>query len=151
MIKRWALQICMVAVALLGGAVRISAYASENPINPLVYAAVAFMGYKMFYEEVETFSGNKKIRRVRTAFLVILGILCIPLGLYLIFAHEIYFGAFLILTLSPCLLLYPLIRFFVFGGKDSFAGVVATVVVEEVIKSKLKKKLKNQPKIIFKV
>ena len=38
------------------------------------------------------------------------------------------------MTMCPFLLLYPLIRFLFFGGRDSVAAVVTTAVVEEGIK-----------------
>ena len=47
------------------------------------------------------------------------------------------------MTLSPCFLIYPIIRFLVFGGKDSVAAVVTTVIVEEVIKSEIKGAIKK--------
>ena len=40
------------------------------------------------------------------------------------------------MTLAPCFLLYPTIRF-LFGGKDSVAAAITTVVVEEVTKTAL--------------
>lgn len=53
-------------------------------------------------------------------------------------SNELYIGAFLVMTLSPFLLLYPLVRFF-FGGKDSIGVVVTTAIVEEVLKSEVRK------------
>ena len=91
----------------------------------------------MIFETVETINGNRKIRRVKTSFIVLCGISFLPLGIYLIL-NEIYFGATLIVLLAPCFILYPIIRFFCFGGKDSVAAVVTTVVVEELTKSTLK-------------
>jgi hypothetical protein len=92
----------------------------------------------MIFETVETINGKRKIRRVKTSFIMSCGISFIPLGLYLVIAHEMLFGATLVILFSPCFILYPIIRFFCFGGKDSVAAVVTTVVVEEVTKSALK-------------
>ena len=92
----------------------------------------------MLLETVKTINGNREIRRVKTSVILLLGISFIPLGLYLLIKFEMFFGATLIIFLSPCFLLYPIIRFFVSGGKDSVAAVVTTVVVEEVIKSQIK-------------
>ena len=75
-----------------------------------------------------------------------MGLSFIPLGIYLIIEFEMLIGLALIILLSPCFLLYPIIRFFVFGGKDSVAAVVTTVVVEEVIKSKIKDTYKKSQK-----
>ena len=92
----------------------------------------------MFLETVRTINGKREIRRVKTSVILLLGVLFIPLGLFLLLKFEMLFGATLIITLSPCFLLYPIIRFVVSGGKDSVAAVVTTVVVEEVIKSEIK-------------
>ena len=66
-----------------------------------------------------------------------LGFFCLPVGIFLI-TKENLFGVFLIFTACPCFFLYPLVRF-LFGGKDSVAAVVGTVVIEEVLKSNIKK------------
>ena len=92
----------------------------------------------MIFETIETFNGNRKIRRVKTSFIICCGILFIPLGLYLVIAHEMLFGVTFVILFAPCFILYPIIRFFCFGGKDSVAAVVTTVVVEEVTKNALK-------------
>ena len=87
------------------------------------------------FEHAATFNGKARVRRVRTSLILTLGFAFIPLGIYLIFKGTLA-GGFILMTLAPCFLLYPTIRFF-FGGKDSVAGVVTTVVVEEVTKSAL--------------
>ena len=92
----------------------------------------------MFFETITTINGNREIRRLKTSVIILVGLSFIPLGVYLLIEFEMFFGATLIIFLSPCFLLYPIIRFFVSGGKDSIAAVVTTVVVEEVIKSKIK-------------
>ena len=92
----------------------------------------------MLFETVKTINDNREIRRLKTSVILLVGLSFIPLGIYLIIEFEMLIGLALIILLSPCFLLYPIIRFFVFGGKDSVAAVVTTVVVEEVIKSKIK-------------
>lgn len=88
-----------------------------------------------FYETVETIRGNKT-KRIKSSLFYWLGVICLPVGIFLI-TKEIWIGAFLILTACPCFLLYPPVRY-LFGGKDSVAAVVATVVIEEVLKSTIK-------------
>ena len=88
------------------------------------------------HETVEALSGNK-VTRIKSSLFYWIGFLCIPIGIFLI-TKEIMFGAFLVLTACPCFLLYPLVRF-LFGGKDSVAAVVGTVVIEEILKSNIKK------------
>ena len=100
----------------------------------------------MLLETVKTINGNREIRRLKTSVILLVGLSFIPLGIYLIIEFEMLIGLALIILLSPCFLLYPIIRFFVFGGKDSVAAVVTTVVVEEVIKSKIKDTYKKSQK-----
>ena len=98
----------------------------------------------MILETVKTVNGKKEITRVRTSVYLFSGFSFIPLGFYLVFAYEMYFlGSTLILFLAPCFILYPLIRFFISGGKDSVAAVVATVVVEEVTKATIISQVKK--------
>ena len=97
----------------------------------------------MFLETVKTLNGKQEIRRLKTSVILTLGFSFFPLGLYLLIKFEMMFGATLIIFLAPCFLLYPIIRFFVSGGKDSVAAVVTTVVVEEVLKSQIKGAYKN--------
>ena len=89
----------------------------------------------MIFETVETLRGNK-VERIKSSLFYLLGICCLPVGYFLI-TNDIILGAFLILTACPFFLLYPLVRF-MFGGKDSVAAVVATVVIEEVLKGEIK-------------
>lgn len=65
------------------------------------------------------------------------GFLCFFVGIFLLI-EKLSIGAGLIMFASPCLLLYPIIRY-LFGGKDSVGVVVATVVVEEMLKDVLRK------------
>ena len=83
---------------------------------------------------------------IKTPIILICGVLSIPLGLHLLVTHDMLLGGFLIITVAPCLFLYPLIRFLFFGGKDSVAAVVTTVVVEEVTKSAITNSLKDRQK-----
>ena len=87
----------------------------------------------MIFETIETFNGSKKIRRLKTSVILIIGVLCLIFGIYLVIIEK-FIGITFILFLFPCFIIYPIIRFFLFGGKDSIAGVVTTVVVEEVTK-----------------
>ncbi|WP_443641044.1 hypothetical protein ABXT70_13790 [Candidatus Njordibacter sp. Uisw_039] len=93
----------------------------------------------MIFETVTTLNGQQEIQRVKTSFILLCGFSFIPLGLYLVIAHEIMFGVALIIFFAPCFILYPMIRFFISGGRDSVAAIVTTVVVEELIKSEIKK------------
>ncbi len=105
------------------------------------------MGFVDFFlETVETINGRKQSRRVKTSFIVLCGFSFIPLGIYLFVAHEMMFGGTLVTLLAPCFLLYPIIRFFFFGGKDSVAAVVTTVVVEEVTKGVIKDIIRDASK-----
>ena len=88
----------------------------------------------VLFEHVETFNGKRVVSRLSTKTFLTASLLCIPFGIWLIF-DKLYIGAALILTVCPCLLLYPVIRGLFFGGKDSVAGVVTTVIVEETTKS----------------
>ena len=45
-------------------------------------------------------------------------------------------GIGLMITLTPILLLYPLVRF-LFGGKDSLGAAIVTVILEEHLKGRL--------------
>lgn len=97
----------------------------------------------LFLETVITLNGNRKVRRIKTTFLLLCGFSFIPIGIHLVVVHKMLFGGTLVTLLAPCFLLYPVIRFFFFGGRDSVAAVVTTVVVEEVTKSALKGIIKD--------
>lgn len=58
------------------------------------------------------------------------------IALYLYGHHTI--GGALILTVAPCLLLYPAVRY-LFGGKDSIGATITTAVVEVLLKLELRK------------
>lgn len=96
----------------------------------------------VFLERIDTFGGKEGPSRLSTRAILTLAFLCIPMGVWLL-NDEVWFGATLILTLCPCLFLYPLIRGLFYGGKDSIAGVVTTVVVEEVLKGAISSSMKK--------
>ncbi len=81
-------------------------------------------------------SAGKPVRRVRTPVILFAGFACVASGIYMMVNGGDGFF-FLLFTLAPCLFLYPLIRVF-FGGRDSVAGVITTIVVEEYLKSTIK-------------
>ena len=83
---------------------------------------------------------------MKTPTILMTGVLSIILGFVLVIKYESTVGIFLILFVAPCLFLYPVIRFLFFGGKDSLAAVVTTVVTEEVIKATVKKKIEKHKK-----
>lgn len=64
-------------------------------------------------------------------------------GLYVVFELKKLWGASLLLTVTPCLLLYPLIRA-LFFGKDSIGAAITTVVVEEYLKNRVMNAGKNK-------
>ncbi len=84
------------------------------------------------------------VTRIRSSVFYYSSLISLVLGFYLI-SGEHYIGAFLIITLCPFLLLYPLVRY-LFGGKDSVGVVVATAITEELLKSELKKAVEKKPK-----
>lgn len=90
----------------------------------------------VIYEEIENLRG-RKIERVKSGVFYWTGLGFLVLGIGLLI-NKIWIGAFLVLTIFPCLMLYPLIRF-LFGGKDSLGAIVTTVVVEEILKNEISK------------
>lgn len=82
--------------------------------------------------------------RVKSSNIYLLGLLFLFGGLFLL-QKGITFGGFMSLTLFPICMLYPVIRF-LFGGKDSVAAIVTTVVVEEVLKKEIGKKIDRKRK-----
>ena len=97
----------------------------------------------VFYETVKTLNGKRQVRRLKTSFILTCGILFIPLGIFLV-SQEIWFGATLVILAAPCFLIYPAVRLLFFGGKDSVAGVVTTVVIEEATKAMIKDSFKKR-------
>jgi hypothetical protein len=86
------------------------------------------------FETVISLNGNS-VSRLRSGLFYWSALGSFILGIFLI-KQEMPVGGFLILTLAPFLLLYPPIRF-LFGGKDSVAGIVTTFVIEEIIKHQI--------------
>ena len=89
------------------------------------------------FEIIRTERGEET-KRIRTSTFYLGSLISFTTGIYLI-RNEVFFGFFLAFTATLCLILYPLIRF-LFGGKDSLAAGIATVVAEEFIKSQIIKK-----------
>ena len=77
--------------------------------------------------------------RLKTSFIISCGVLFIPAALILVLQEHLYLkiGGAILIFLAPAFLLYPLIRFLFFGGKDSVAvvtaTVTATVIAEQVL------------------
>ena len=88
----------------------------------------------IFLEEVQTFNKERSLTRIKTSVIVTSGLLCVPFGIWML-SEELLFGGGMIITICPCLLIYPMIRGLFFGGKDSFAAAATTVIVEEVTKA----------------
>jgi hypothetical protein len=101
------------------------------------------VGRSLIYETVPAFSGND-VLRVRSS-LFYWGALSAFITGVTLFYYGFGPGGFLVMTLTPCLLLYPLIRF-LFGGKDSVGAVITTVVVEEVVKRQILNSLTDPKK-----
>ena len=99
------------------------------------------MGFS-FFETAEAINGNR-VTRIKSSLFYWTGLVFFIIGIWMVAEKGWFIGAGLSLTLAPCLVLYPPIRF-LFGGKDSVAGVVATVVVEEVIKHKITNKIEKR-------
>jgi ABC-type branched-subunit amino acid transport system permease subunit len=93
------------------------------------------------FEELENLYG-KKIRRIKSSVFYVAGLFAIAVGVFLL-VNDKRIGIAMILTLAPCLFLYPLVRFFL-GGRDSVFGVIATFIIEEVLKAKISSALKNR-------
>lgn len=97
----------------------------------------------VIYETVEAING-KEVKRLKSSLFYWSGLLSIGVGIYLV-SEEMMIGGFLIITVGPFFLLYPLVRFLI-GGKDSVGGVIATAVLEEVLKQKIENALTNKDK-----
>jgi hypothetical protein len=100
---------------------------------------------RIFFESVRTVGGKEGPIRVRTTILLISSLLCIPMGFWLV-TDEVMIGAAMVLTLCPCLFLYPVVRGLFYGGQDSVAGVVTTVIAEEVIKATMSSSIRKAEK-----
>lgn len=82
-------------------------------------------------------SRGERVKRIRTSAFYLSALVSFAAGTYLILI-DVMLGYFLAFTATLCLLLYPPIRF-LFGGKDSLAAGIATVVAEEYLKSQITK------------
>ena len=110
---------------------------------PEIQEAEASPEVAEMYETIKTLNGNT-VTRIRSSVFYWAALILLPIGIYLV-TEKIYIGATISITLVPCLLLYPLIRF-LFGGKDSVAAIVTTVDVEEVLKAKISNALNDKKK-----
>ncbi len=95
------------------------------------------------YETIQMVTGAY-VTRLRSSIFYWGALTSLFLGFTLL-SNGMIIGGFLILTVSPCLVLYPLIRF-LFGGKDSIGVVVTTAVAEELLKSELRKSIDRSKK-----
>ncbi len=95
----------------------------------------------MFYETVTALNGNN-VTRLKSSLFYWAGLGCLLVGGFFL-SEKLSIGAGLIIFMSPCLFLYPPVRFLV-GGKDSVGAVIATVVVEEVLKNEIKKSTRKK-------
>lgn len=82
-------------------------------------------------ERIQTLDGELH-ERVRSSVFIWGGLLALIAGVALLL-NDANGGAFLAITVAPCLFLYPLVRL-LFGGKGGVLPVVSTVVIEEVLK-----------------
>ena len=87
------------------------------------------------YETVLAVTGNY-VTRLKSSLFYWAAAASLTAGIALLYGGKVIGGS-VIVTLTPGLLLYPLVRL-LFGGKDSLAAAVTTVVIEEVIKSKMR-------------
>lgn len=94
--------------------------------------------------EVVRAESEEGVKRLRVSFFLLAALISLTAGIVLL-SREYMAGGFLVLTLAPCLLLYPLVRFF-FGGKDSIGAAVTTAIVEEVLKGEILKAAEKSSK-----
>ena len=97
---------------------------------------------KWWHETVINYNGQKVIR-IKSSLFYFIGIISVVTGILMII-NQIPGGTFLFLNCT-IFFLYPAIRF-LFGGKDSIAGAITTVIVDVYIKSKIEKSIKKQRK-----
>ncbi len=93
-------------------------------------------------ETVINYNGQKVVR-IKSSFFYLVGMLSVVAGIIMM-SYEIPGGTFLFLNCT-IFFLYPAVRF-LFGGKDSVAGVIATFVVDAFIKSKIEESVKKRRK-----
>ena len=87
------------------------------------------------HEKVKPLKEGSATTRIRGSVFLWAALISFIVGVALV-ANEIFVGGALILTVSPCLLIYPVIRA-LFGGKDSIGAAITTVVVEELLKREI--------------
>ena len=104
---------------------------------------------KIQIAETVTNLNGRPVERIRTALILRAAYLMILISIFFIWAGISYdksilinLAIFALLTVTPFLFLYPLIRFFI-GGKDSLLGVVLTVAVEVGLKNKIDKAIEK--------
>ena len=82
-------------------------------------------------EEVLNYEG-KKVSRIKSSYIYLLGALSLAIGIALAMNDNL-FGIVFMLFLSPTLLLYPMVRFFL-GGKDSRVAFITTSILSTYLK-----------------
>ena len=99
-------------------------------------------------ETITNMTGHQ-VQRVRTTLilraaylLIFISVILIWTGLSFGTSMCLYVGLFVLLTVTPFFLLYPLIRFCI-GGKDSLLGIALTVAVEVGLKNKFNKAIEK--------
>lgn len=90
------------------------------------------------FEEFQTLDGSFE-KRLRSSLFYWGGLIAFIAGIALL-SNNVAAGGSLAITLAPCFLLYPLIRF-LFGGKGGVVPAITTVIVEEVLKHQIFKAL----------
>ena len=107
---------------------------------------------KIQIAETVTNLNGRPVERIRTAlilraafFMILISIVFIWAGLSYDKSILINLAIFALMTVTPFLFLYPLIRFFI-GGKDSLLGVALTVAVEVGLKNKINKAIEKNEK-----
>ena len=96
-----------------------------------------------FWKESVVSLSGREIIRIRSSLFYCLGLLSIAVGV-LLFINNISGGMFF-LTNSTILFLYPLVRF-LFGGKDSLAGFISTIILDAFLKHKFDAYLEKKRK-----
>ena len=96
------------------------------------------------YEKINPLKEGHTTTRIRGSVFLWGALVSFIVGVALV-ANEIFIGGALILTVSPCLLLYPVIRA-LFGGKDSIGATITTVVVEELLKREIVNSIEKRSK-----
>jgi hypothetical protein len=94
------------------------------------------------HEKISSMKDGTTTTRIRGSVFLWGAIISFIVGVFLV-ANERYIGGVLILTVFPCLLIYPIIRAF-WGGKDGIGAAITTVVVEEFIKKEIIKSIEKK-------